>query len=216
MSRPVDADLVARFVLRETTDAEAAEVTRLVAEDPAWKAELQAQALLDVHMHEAFDALRADSRAERPAAAPARQSSLASWFSGWRLALPTLALAMAAVLWLRPGPTVGYEVELHGGESVVRAAGRPEDGPRRFTHGSSLDLVLRAQATTDAFPDVTVSLDGAPLAGVQIERVPGGSIHLTGVFGEGLAEPSRGAHKLTVRVGDQTHDLDITWASAAP
>lgn len=212
MSRPVDADLVARFVLRETTDAEAAEVTRLVAEDPAWKAELQAQALLDVHMHEAFDALRA----EVPGAAPARQSSLASWFSSWRLALPTLALAMAAVLWLRPGPSVGYEVELHGGESVVRAAGRPADGPRRFTHGSSLDLVLRAQATTDAFPEVTVTLDGAPLAGVQIEHVPGGSIHLTGVFGEGLAEPRPGAHKLTVRVGEQAHDLDITWVQAAP
>lgn len=212
MSRPVDADLVARFVLRETTDAEAAEVTRLVAEDPAWKAELQAQALLDLHMHEAFDALRA----ERPATAPARQSSLASWFSGWRLALPTLALAMAAVLWLRPGPTVGYEVELHGGESVVRAAGRPAEGPRRFTHGSSLDLVLRAQATTDTFPEVAVTLDGAPLAGVQIEHVPGGSIRLTGVFGEGLAEPSPGAHTLAVRVGDQAHDLDITWAPAAP
>jgi len=67
VSRPVDADLVARFVLRETTDAEAAEVTRLVAEDPLWKAELQAQALLDVHMHEAFDALRARG-VEDPAA----------------------------------------------------------------------------------------------------------------------------------------------------
>ena len=212
MSRPVDADLVARFVLRETTDAEAAEVTRLVAEDPAWKAELQAQALLDVHMHEAFDALRA----EKPATAPARPSRVASWFSGWRLALPTLALAMAAVLWLRPGPTVGYEVELHGGESVVRAAGRPADGPHRFTRGSSLDLVLRAQATTDAFPEVTVTLDGAPLAGVQVEHVPGGSIHLTGVFGEGLAEPAPGAHTLNVRVGDQTPDLDITWVQGAP
>lgn len=198
--RPVDSDLVARFVLREVTEAEAAEVKRLVAEDPAWARELREQALLDVHLHEAFE----QRKEARPVASPTPWwARLRRW---WPVVVPTLALA-AALLWVgEPAPT--YELEVHGGESTLRATSAPT---LRYTRGSSLDLVLRAAAPTTVLPEVVVLLDGAPLEGLEVRQVEGGSVELQGVFGEEIAEPSPGPHLLVVRVAGVEHTRDLVW-----
>jgi anti-sigma factor RsiW len=202
MSRPVDPDLVARFVLRETTDAEHAEVKRLVAEDPAWADELRQQALLDVQLHEAFDALRA-----APVALPG--PSLLQRLRALLLpVVPVLAMAGAALWLLSTDPQGTYSLEVHGGESSLRSA--PSAG-HRYTRGSALDLVLRAEVPTATEPAVTLLLDGAPLPGAEVRYAKGGSILIRGVFGDTLPELEPGPHRLVVEVAGATHTLDLQW-----
>ena len=201
MTRPVDPDLVARFVLRETTDAEAAEVSRLVKEDPAWAAELKLQAQLDLHVFAGFDALRDRT----PAPAP---RGWFAWLPDWRIVVPALTFAAGALLWLQVQPTVDYALELHGGESAIRADAAPTG---MYTHGSSLDLVLRASEPTQARPEVTVAIDGAPVSGARVERIDGGTIRVSGTFGAELPALQPGPHTLTVTVDGAEHHAQIVW-----
>lgn len=203
MSRPVDVDLLARFVLREVTDAEHARVTRLVKEDPAWAAELRRQALLDVQLHEAFDSLRD--------AAPAPVVDRWAWLRGLLLpTIPVLALGAALLVLLPRGPSTTWTLEVHAGEASVRGA---VDAPLVLRPGSALDLVLRASAPTSAHPEVEVRLDGAPVAGLEVRPLPGGSVRVLGRIGEAGPPPSPGRHTLTVRVDGVEHALDLTWES---
>lgn len=199
MGRPVDEELVARFVLRETDDRETAEVKRLVREDPAWAAALQREAALDVAIFEALDL------AAKPAvaAAPARRRA---W---WPALLPVLAFAAAALLWVG-SPEPRYTLEVHGGEAAVRGSA---EETLRWTEASVVDLVLRVDAPTDAAPAVAVLLDGQPVEGVRVERLPGGSIRVVGRFGAELPTPSPGPHLLIVDVGGASHALPFTWTA---
>lgn len=205
MTRPVDPDLVARFVLRETTDAEAAEVSRLVKEDPAWAAELKLQAQLDLHVFAGFDALRGQA----PTPAPRGWLAwLPALLTKGRVVVPALTFAAGALLWLQVQPTVDYALELHGGESAIRADAAPTG---RYTQGSSLDLVLRASEPTQARPEVTVAIDGALVPGARVERVDGGTIRVSGTFGAELPALQPGPHTLTVTVDGAEHHAQIVW-----
>lgn len=208
MSREVDDELLARFVLRETTSAEDAFVHARVAEDPAWAEALRVQAQLDLVIHEALDELASRAPEVAPVTAP--------WWKRWRAwlvpAVPALALATALLVLRTPPPsTVTYELDVVGGESIERG---DADEALRFTEGSTMSLVLRAASPTDARPDISVTLDGAPLEGVDVRLAPGGSVQISGRFGDTLALPAPGAHVLTVHAAGEDHDVPFLFEAA--
>ena len=70
MSTPVNRSQLELYILGELDDAAAGEVERLVAEDPAWAAALQAEAQLEMAVFQVADA--APLAAEAPVAAVAK------------------------------------------------------------------------------------------------------------------------------------------------
>ena len=215
MSAQVDHELLQLYVLGQLDDARSAEVERRVAEDPAWAEALQAEATLEVAMFEVVDAAPAVA-VEAPAVAPTPW-----WVDLWRrLRAPVVGLAMvagAALLVVRLGPDAAapsYQLEVHSGEAKVRSSAPA--GTPTYTRGSSLSLVLRPATRVVGAPQVQVRLDGAPLDGVHIEALDGGTVEIGGVFGEDLREPGAGEHHVEISVGGQAFDHAFVWRPAAP
>ena len=225
MRTPVNRSQLELYILGELDDAAAGEVERLVAEDPAWAAALQAEAQLEMAVFQVADA--APLAAEAPVAAVAKAPTPTLGERLWRtlvgpagLGLAVAAMAAMFVLLHGPAPQVDlppYQLEMNAGEAAVRSAPKPgQQGVPTYTRGSTLSMVVRPQTRVIASPQVDVLLDGAPLTGVKLDHLDGGTVEISGVFSEDLAEPTPGEHRLVVRVGGQELAQTIVWKQPSP
>lgn len=225
MSTPVNPSQLELYILGELDDAASAEVERLVAEDPAWAAALQAEAQLEMAVFEVADA--APSPVAESVAAAVKAPSPSFGERLWRtlfgpagLGLAVAAMAAALVVFSGPTSTVDlppYQLEINAGEAVVRSAPKPgPQGVPTYTRGSTLSMVVRPQTRVIASPQVDVLLDGAPLVGVKLDHLDGGTVEISGVFSEDLVEPTPGEHRLLVRVGGQELAQTFVWKQPSP
>jgi hypothetical protein len=227
MSKPVDRDTLALYLLEELDDRATAEVERLVSEDPEWAAALQEEAQFELAMFEVADAAAAR---RMPVVVPAEPEAPVSWLATlrqWFLpAVPVLALAALLVVGLpssTPAPLPGYTLELvHGGEAMVRGAELPSSDLPIYTHGSAMELRLVPATAYGGRLSVVVTVDGAPVS-VTPEITEKGTVRIYGVFGDDLPAQTPGPHRVEVRLTPQGAEADavlvftrdFVWREAA-
>lgn len=223
MSTPVNRSQLELYILGELDDAASAEVERLVAVDPAWAAALQAEAQLEMAVFEVADAAPSPVAESVAAKAPSPTLGERLWrtlFGPAGLGLAVAAMAAMFVVFSGPASQVDlppYQLEMNGGEAAVRSAPKPgPQGVPTYTRGSTLSMVVRPQTRVIASPQVDVLLDGAPLTGVKLDHLDGGTVEISGVFSEDLVEPTPGEHRLLVRVGGQELAQTFVWKLPSP
>lgn len=217
-ARPVDLELIDRYLLREASPAEVAEVEGLVATDPSWAAAVRRQAEVELALMGAVDELVA--RAVPAEAAPrgwwARLLHAIAGPGGVALVVVTAAALLFAPIRVAPDGAPGdvrWTVDPVLGEVADRSEGAAAGLPPVFGAGSLMSVTLRpaSRLPRGAAPAVEVLLDDAPLGGAKIEVAPEGAVSVKLTFGDGVPAPAPGPHTLTIWIGGAPHAVPFVF-----
>ncbi len=131
--KPVDRELLSRYLAGELDDARGAEVEANVAADPAWAAALQREAQVEMMLFEVADAAPVAEAAPVAVAEP-WYASILNWLKRPQ-GVGVLALAAAALfVMLSPTEVVvvpAYGLQVHSGDRVQRSGEHPAGGRAR-------------------------------------------------------------------------------------
>jgi hypothetical protein len=214
----VDPALLQRYLLRELTDAESAEVESRVAEDPGWAAALASEAQLELLILDAAADVAARERAARPADVAPPESP---W---WERALAALrgpagfALAAVAAAWLvvvlpdrgASPAAVTWTVDPVLGE-VAQRSSTPDAAPvPTFSEGSQIAVTLRPSTRPKAgvAPRIDLAVDGVAVASAgRVEVAPEGAVSVRLVVGRDLPPLAPGEHRLSIQIQGEPHEV---------
>jgi hypothetical protein len=221
----VDPALLQRYLLRELTDAESADVESRVAEDPGWAAALASEAQLELMILDAAADVAARERASRPveaepAAAPWWERLLAALRGPGGFALVAVAAALLIVVAPERGASpsaVTWTVDPVLGEVAQRSSAPTEASIPTFSPGSQISVTLRPSTrwTPGATPRVELAVDGAALATEgRVDVAREGAVSVRLVVGEDLPPLAPGEHHLSIRVDGAP--LDVAFRVRVP